>query len=94
MRWSAVMRIVSLVMACHLFMLPQVLTAQSLMDTMEQDVQQPPQLLEEEVLKHACSIHHAPFAPVNADASIELMHQYEERMLDHPLLEVPHQPPK
>lgn len=89
------MRILSLVMAFHLFMLPQILTAQSFLDPLEEDaVQQIPTLLEEEVLKHACAIHANVFAPENADRSTTLLHQYEERMREHPLLEVPHQPPR
>ena len=94
-RWSVGMRILSLVMAFHLFMLPQILTAQSFLDPVEEDaVQQIPPLLEEEVLKHACALHPCVFAPVNVDQGTTLLHQYEERMRDHPLLEVPHQPPR
>jgi hypothetical protein len=81
-------------MAFDLFMLPQVLTAQSLFDWCEECGPQPPPIIEEEVLKHACSIHHAVEADIPSDGLVVLMHQLEERMMDHPLVEVPHQPPR
>lgn len=92
--WSPLMRVLALVMAFNLFMLPQVLTAQSIVNLYAECDQQPPPIIEEEVLKHACSIHRAPVTGECADGLVVLMHQYEERMMDHPLMDVPHQPPR
>ncbi len=80
-------------MAFNLFMLPQVLTAQSLFGVCE-ECGTPPPIIEEEVLKHACTLHRVADADDLSDGPVVLMHQLEERMLDHPLLEVPHQPPR
>ena len=92
-RHSLLMRGVALIMAFSLFAAPQILTAQSIVALYAECGSQPTPIIEEEVVKHAC--------PWRSDVSIAfpddltvLMHQYEERMLDHPVVEVPHQPPK
>lgn len=88
------MRIVSLVMAFQLFALPQMLTAQSVVAIYEDSGSQTPPLLEEEVLKHACTIREEVcLLDVGAVLTAQF-HQYEESMRAHPLLEVPHQPPR
>jgi hypothetical protein len=92
--WSPLMRALALFMAFNLFMLPQVLTAQSIVNLYEECDSQPPPIIEEEVLKHACSIHRSAVPGKRGDGLVVLMHQYEERMLDHPVKEVPHQPPR
>jgi hypothetical protein len=93
-RWPLAMRVLALVMAFNLFTLPQMLTAQSVLALYEECGSKSAPILEEEVLKHACQ----PRNEVRSleffsDATLQL-HQYAEDMLDHPLLEVPHQPPK
>lgn len=50
-QWSPLMRVVALVMAFNVFMLPQVLTAQSIVNLYEECDSQPPPIIEEEVLK-------------------------------------------
>jgi hypothetical protein len=88
------MRIVSLVMAFHLFALPQMLTAQSVVAIFEDCGSQPPPMLEEEALKHACTLREE-LCLMDVGAMLTAhFHQYEESMRDHPLMEVPHQPPR
>lgn len=93
-RWSLGMRALSLIMAFNLFMLPQVVTSQSILNMYEECDSQPPPIIEEEVLKHACAIHRGTPPHAAAEGLVVLFHQYQDRMLDHPLLEVPHQPPR
>jgi hypothetical protein len=88
------MRILSLVMAFQLFALPQMLTARSVVAVFEDCGSQPPQILEEEVLKHACMLREDVRLMDVGAALTARFHQYEEAMRDHPLLEVPHQPPR
>ncbi len=93
-RWSVPMRVLSLVMSFYLFMLPQLLTAQNVVAIFQDCGAQQPTILEEEVLKHAVDFRdHVP-VPGPEHALVAQFHQYEEEMLDHPLLEVPHQPPR
>jgi hypothetical protein len=87
------MRTVSLVMAFQLFALPQMLTAQSVVAIYEDSGSQPPPLLEEEVLKHACTIREEVCVMDMGAVLTAHFHQYEEAMRDHPLLDVPHLPP-
>lgn len=88
------MRVLSLVLACQMFLLPQLINSQKAMAIVEERGAQPLPILEEEVLKHALSFR----APVHSGAPdrdlVAHFHQYEEMMLDHPLREVPHQPPR
>lgn len=88
------MRVISALMAIQLFMLPQMITAQSVVTILEERGAQPPSILEEEVLKHAVDFREQVPVPRLERAMVAQFHQYEEAMLDHPLLEVPHQPPR
>ena len=88
------MRVLSVVMALHLFMLPQMLTAQNVVAIFEDCGSQQPTVLEEEVLKHAVDFREQVHLSCTDRLLAPLFHQYEDAMLDHPLLEVPHQPPR
>lgn len=88
------MRIMAVIMTFSLVTLPQLLTTQAMVQMFEERGSQPPPIIEEEVLKHACTLRNEPDTPVQEASVIEFLHQYEEKMLDHPLLDVPHQPPK
>lgn len=88
------MRVLSVVMAFYLFALPQMLTAQNVVAIFEECGSQPPPIIEEEVLKHAVDFRDHVHMPRPDRALVAQFHQYEDQMLDHPLLEVPHQPPR
>lgn len=92
-RWCLAMRMLSLLMAFQLFMLPQMVNSQRAVTMMEERGSQPPPIIEEEVLKHAISFR-GMHSAVPAMAQVAQFHQYAEMMLDHPLREVPHQPPR
>jgi len=87
------MRFCALFMALNLFMLPQLTTGKAIITVCEETGTTLPSLLEEEV-KHACDIRKEVRPMVHTDGEVVLLHQFEQRMLEHPLLEVPHQPPK
>ncbi len=93
-RWSVPMRVLSLAMSFYLFVLPQMLTAQNVVTIFEDCGSQPPPIIEEEVLKHAVEFRDQvrmwPLEP----SRVAHFHQFEEEMLDHPVLEVPEQPPR
>lgn len=93
-RWPVYMRVLSLFMAFHLCLLPQLLTTQSVVAIYEESGTQLPTILEEEVLKHAVDFRDVVPMAVPESALIAQFHQYEEEMRDHPLMEVPHQPPR
>lgn len=93
-KWSPLLRVLAVAMAFNLFLLPQVLTAQSIVGLFEECGSQPPSLIEEEALKHDCTLHRT-LVPLDPQVgSPVLMHQLEERLRAHPLVEVPHQPPR
>jgi hypothetical protein len=87
------MRALSLIMAMQLFWLPQMVNAQKAVTLVEERGSQSPPIVEEEV-KHACNIHGHAFPAMPDRDLVAQFHQYEEMMLDHPLREVPHQPPR
>lgn len=91
--WSWTMRFCALFMALNLFMLPQLTTGKAIITVCEETGTSLPSLLEEEV-KHACDIRKDVRPVVHAVGEVILLHQFEQRMLEHPLMEVPHQPPK
>lgn len=88
------MRLVSLVMAFQMFLLPQLINTQMAITVVEERGAQPPPLSEEEVLKHAVSFRDQVYSAAPDRDLVAQFHQYEEMMLDHPLREVPHQPPR
>ena len=88
------MRVSAPIMACALFIAPQILTAQSIVSLYAECGSQPPPIIEEEVLKHACALRSDLRPPAACGDMKVRLQQYEESMLDHPALEVPHQPPK
>jgi hypothetical protein len=93
-RWPVLMRLVSMFMAFQLFMAPLVTTSQDVVSIYKEMGCKPPPIIEEEVVKHVVgqlSCAH-PTAPDRI--LVAQFHQYEEMMLDHPLREVPHQPPR
>ena len=94
-RWCLLMRVFALVMAFQLFALPQMLTAQAVVAGLEDCGSQPSPINEEEGgFKQACPVREGlRMMDVSAVLTAQF-HQYEEAMLDHPLLEVPHQPPR
>ncbi|MBK6832315.1 MAG: hypothetical protein IPG92_16975 [Flavobacteriales bacterium] len=88
------MRATSLMMAFALFVAPQILNSQSIVSLYAECGSQPVPIIEEEVLKHACEVR-SEVCPLASEGHVKiLLHQYEESMLDHPAMEVPHQPPK
>lgn len=91
--WCLAMRVISLVMAFQLFVLPQMVNSQRAVAVMEERSPQPPPIIEEEVLKHAIRFSGMPSA-MPALAQVTQFHQHTEMMLDHPLREVPHLPPR
>lgn len=94
LQWSMVMRVLSLVMAFQLLLLPQLANTQYAVTVLEERSSQPAPVLEEEVLKHAVNFRHHAYSEVPDRDLVAQFHQYEEMMLDHPLREVPHQPPR
>jgi len=81
-------------MALNLLMFPSTVSAQRIIDTQEECGSPPSPVSEEEVVKDICAFRTTSIPDDGSHSVLVLMHQYEERMLDHPLLEVPHQPPK
>lgn len=92
--WPLMMRVISLVMAFQLFLLPQLANTQYSITVVEERSSQPPPIMEEEVAKHIVSFRHHTPSEVPERNLVAQFHQYEEMMLDHPLREVPHQPPR
>jgi len=88
------MRICAIWMAMNLFMLPQLIMGRTISALCEETVTSLPGMSEEEVIKHACHFRKDVRPVVKAAGEEVLLHQFEQRMLEHPLLEVPHQPPK
>lgn len=81
-------------MAFQLFALPQMLTAQAVVAVFEDSGSQPPSINEEEGFKQVCPLRETLRAMDMGVALTAQFHQFEEAMLDHPLLEIPHQPPR
>lgn len=92
--WSMPMRVLSLVMSAYLFVLPQMLTSQYVVAIFEDCGSQPPPIIEEEVLKHAVPFEEHVRIPDPEPLMTARFLQFEEEMLDHPVLEVPDQPPR
>ena len=84
----------ALSMVLSVFMLPLGLTAQGFVAFDKECDPQTSTGFEEEALERVCSFHFTWSPPKAAVGPELLMHQYEEGMLDHPLKEVPHQPPR
>lgn len=88
------MRAAALTMAISLFAAPQIITTKSIISLYAECGSQAPPIIEEEEVRHACDWRCDVHTPAFPDDLTVLMHQYEEGMLDHPVVEVPHQPPK
>lgn len=93
-KWSLVRRLLAVALALQLFLLPQLSTAQGILNIFEECGNTAAPILEEEVIKHACAVR-IGIVTENLSSSVQLfLHWYQDSMLDHPALEVPHQPPK
>lgn len=93
-RWSLLWRCVAMLLTLQIFLAPQMANAQGILAIFEECGTAVPPVLEEEVLKHACEVR-IGMLPENLSTTVQLfLHWYQDSMLDHPALEVPHQPPK
>ena len=93
-RWTPFMRSMAVLLALNLALLPLLSTANTTIALFEERGNEVPPVLEEEILKHACEIRIGRSADTASRSLLLLLHQYQDRMLDDPVLEVPHQPPK
>lgn len=93
-RWSLRWRCVAVLLALQVFLAPQMASAQGILAIFEECGTTTPPVLEEEVLKLACEVR-IGMLPKDLSTTVQLfLHWYQDSMLDHPALEVPHQPPK
>ncbi len=92
--WSLIQRLVAVLLAAHLFIVPQLTNDLGVFAALEECGNTMPPILEEEVLKHACEVRFGTL-PEDLSTTVQVfLHWYQDSMLDHPALEVPHQPPK
>jgi hypothetical protein len=92
--WPLLMRALSVLLALQLFALPLMVNAQTTIDLFEECGSQVPPVIEEEVLKHACEVRIGQLPQDLSQRVWLLLSVYQDSMLDHPIMEVPHQPPK
>ncbi|MEO8068524.1 MAG: hypothetical protein ABI599_12585 [Flavobacteriales bacterium] len=93
-KWSLARRSLAVALALQLFLLPQLSTAQGILNIFDECGSTAAPILEEEVIKHACEIR-IGIVPKNLSTTVQsFLHWYQDSMLDHPALEVPHQPPE
>lgn len=93
-RWTPFMRSMAVLLALNLALLPLLSTANTTIALFEERGNEVPPVLEEEILKHVCELRISRSSATTSRAVSLQLHQYQDLMLDHPVMEVPHQPPK